>query len=444
MEDCRSKGMDRMKVFERQKVILQWQRIYEFQLHTLKHIATALLAASLDDPGSPSDRDSGRSPGARSSKGPPSLYIPGEITRQPLIFERRVVAYASPYNPGAKEMAIELRQKYGAAGLKFELAPRDERFAVYTMTRNELQNQGSRDRAGRLSSVRRRTAAARRSSEDETTPDRHHSVRERLGSAPGVAAIAVAAAAKAAAQKLKRSIGAGDNTVTHMLLYLNDQTYLHEMGQRLAHEVRIAMSHNIPIVMVHENDVDRGGCQFGRFFQTTPEDLIRDGLYKKLALAAYADPLREVSLALIAKGFGAVATTAWWRRLSTFKLSTKTMFGSSARDTSSRRSEEQEPQLSVHSPPSSISASDREISEAAGPSEITVGIEERGGLRSSLSIGVEEGGHINVQDDFRGSMVAAPPPPPAMTPPELSREPSPAPTRPSSSREVEIVPHTVR
>ena len=45
---------------------------------------------------------------------------------------------------------MELKKKYGAAGLKFELAPRDERFAVYTMTRNELQNQGSRDRAGRL------------------------------------------------------------------------------------------------------------------------------------------------------------------------------------------------------------------------------------------------------------------------------------------------------
>ena len=93
--------------------------------------------------------------------------------------------------------------------------------------------------------------------------------------------------------------------LTHMLLYLNEGTYTQEEGERLADEVRGAMLNNVPLVMVHENDATKGGCEFSTFFRTTPEDLIRDGLYKKLALAAMPPPLRDVSLALIAKEFGA-------------------------------------------------------------------------------------------------------------------------------------------
>jgi len=94
-----------------------------------------------------------------------------------------------------------------------------------------------------------------------------------------------------------------------MLLYLNKETFLHSVGDKLAHEVRVAMSNNIHIVMVWENDPDRGGCQFSAFMQSTPEDLIRDGLYKKLAISCLAPPLRTVSHALIAKGLGASTAT---------------------------------------------------------------------------------------------------------------------------------------
>jgi len=59
------------------------------------------------------------------------------------------------------------------------------------------------------------------------------------------------------------------------------------------------------MVMVHENDVADGGCEFARFFETTPQDLISDGLYKALAYAWYPDPFRQVSVALVALAFGA-------------------------------------------------------------------------------------------------------------------------------------------
>ena len=85
------------------------------------------------------------------------------------------------------------------------------------------------------------------------------------------------------------------------------------------------------MVMLHENDEAAGGCQFARFFETTPQvtprnkpgpkpeaalsstpsltlskqDLIVDGLYKALAYAWFPEPFRAVSVALVAQAF-------WW------------------------------------------------------------------------------------------------------------------------------------
>ena len=98
-------------------------------------------------------------------------------------------------------------------------------------------------------------------------------------------------------------------TLTHcaqMLLYLNEDTFKNEIGARLAVEVRAAMRLGLTIVMVHENDRERGGCVFAKFFQTTPEDLINVGLYKKIATAFHQEPLRPISLVMLAKEIGAV------------------------------------------------------------------------------------------------------------------------------------------
>ena len=90
-----------------------------------------------------------------------------------------------------------------------------------------------------------------------------------------------------------------------MLLYLCHETYLGEEGKALAEELRRARQAGFPVVMLHENDMDNGGCEFGRFFETTPQDLIADGLYKALALAAYPGVFWPVSVALVATALGA-------------------------------------------------------------------------------------------------------------------------------------------
>ena len=115
---------------------------------------------------------------------------------------------------------------------------------------------------------------------------------------------------------LQLSAGPPPAVGTHFLLYLAHETFVGEAGERLAEEVRRMMRANQPIVMLHENDMANGGCEFARFFSTTPQDLIADGLYRSLALAYCPGHFRPVSIALVAKKLGAAAYRqglhAWW------------------------------------------------------------------------------------------------------------------------------------
>ena len=110
-------------------------------------------------------------------------------------------------------------------------------------------------------------------------------------------------------EKGSSSASGGTAEVTHFLLYLNVNTYLEAAGERLAEELRKARVAQLPIVMAHENDPALGGCEFGRFFSTTPADLIGDGLYTALALACYPGEHRAASMALLAKCLGAEKVT---------------------------------------------------------------------------------------------------------------------------------------
>ena len=62
---------------------------------------------------------------------------------------------------------------------------------------------------------------------------------------------------------------------------------------------------------MHELDDQSGGCEFSRFFDTTPRDLVVDGIYKTLATALAPGMHRAVSIALIAKAMGARNPSQW-------------------------------------------------------------------------------------------------------------------------------------
>ena len=51
----------------------------------------------------------------------------------------------------------------------------------------------------------------------------------------------------------------------------NQDTFVGDKGELFADEVRAARANGFPIVMVHENEEAAGGCEFARFFETTPQ-----------------------------------------------------------------------------------------------------------------------------------------------------------------------------
>ena len=122
---------------------------------------------------------------------------------------------------------------------------------------------------------------------------------------PGASAVA---ADLAAVMESVVSSDAGWSSATHFLLYLNNQTYQDEAGEELARELREARAKDskTKIIMVHENDLERGGCEFGIFFDgRTPPDLQQGGLYSDLAFALYSGPFWPVSVGLVAGALGA-------------------------------------------------------------------------------------------------------------------------------------------
>ena len=59
------------------------------------------------------------------------IYVPGEITETPLSFRRAVRIYASPNNPGAREVADVLKKAMAGLELSTEPPPAATHFLLY-------------------------------------------------------------------------------------------------------------------------------------------------------------------------------------------------------------------------------------------------------------------------------------------------------------------------
>jgi hypothetical protein len=99
-----------------------------------------------------------------------------------------------------------------------------------------------------------------------------------------------------------------------MLLNLNAQTFIGYNGAVLAYEVRKARMQGLPLVLVHECDPLRDGCGFDRFLQSTPQDLINTGLYRRLAVPLQPGAHRVISIHLLARELGASKISGRLRR----------------------------------------------------------------------------------------------------------------------------------
>ena len=239
----------REQLFDDEHRVTEWHRIQAFQVVSLVRIAEDMLR-QLD----------GFDAGV-------SLYIPGSLLVQRLVFKTPVVLYVSRHNWGATAAAQELCL----------------RFPEISVTESLVLPQ-----AGPPGGVLGRAISQ--------------------GSLHRVASRLVVEMQSSAASSQAQVVDATQETITrptHFLLYLNEQTYVDDDGA-LAGEVREALAAGLPVAMIHEKDEARHGCDFGRFFETTPKDLIDGGLYNALAVAFMSgDAYRAVSEKLFAKNLGA-------------------------------------------------------------------------------------------------------------------------------------------
>ena len=242
-------------VFDGREVIL-WLRVRAFQVISLKMIVSLVLehaapipqaSPTATPPDSPRDSNAVRgqsSPIARLRKSlgwnespvvPPGparnepaplgseLYIPGdEISRKRLTFVKPTTIIISANNPGAAEVAEELR----ARQVQLSIASyADFQLALETST-----------------SFSRGTM----------------SLSQRLRQLPMHAQLRV--------ERLKR-LKRLASTQEFFLLYLDASTWEGEEGSLLSDEVMEVMKAGYNIILLHEQDPQRGSCEFERFLQ---------------------------------------------------------------------------------------------------------------------------------------------------------------------------------
>ena len=283
--------------------VITFHRIKDFQVVSIKLLAQEVLQ---ECPNFKIKHLSSQGNLRGDEKPDVQLSLPGEVTRKKLSFDRPITVYVSPHNPGAAAAMVALQEGFQTLGrptkrlslmgrtskgkLNRSTASRDENSTAPASTPAPVS--GS---AAKASTSKATASTSRGPIRTTETPPRDVMHRE------GVVLEHLMHLAANKMHLTKR----GTKEATHMLLYLNDETFVGEEGELFANEVRCAHTNGFPVVMVHENDEAAGGCEFARFFETTPQDLISDGLYSALAYAWYPDPFRQVSVALVAQAFGA-------------------------------------------------------------------------------------------------------------------------------------------
>ena len=289
--------------------IIAWQRIPEYQAISLRLIAEKMLA---------------RAPAYMGK--PPSaiqLYLPNSIHRQELRLPRGTCVHVSENNPGARELADEIVTHLLSNRTKstdYEIVPK---FSSKSAKRKQSCHSGEVSSPERGNGSRQSLGKQESRSSISMTIHAAEALSARAAEAltmKGDLASVVEEAFVTRAEGLsEESIGDADDgqLVTHMLLLLNTETFRGDEGDDLCDEIFAARSQGIEVIMAHESDSQRGGCEFVHFFEVTPQRLISDGLYDKIAIDCKAEPYRQVSLSLIAKALGAKpanSTSEFWSR----------------------------------------------------------------------------------------------------------------------------------
>ena len=298
--ECASKR--RMQVFEgggdEERPVITWQRAREFQIVAMREICAALLHAAPEYSG---------------AEDPPDLYVPGEVSFQLFAFERPVKLWVSPHNPGARRMAEELVEHVEKWRAEMAKQRGSQSPTLVLIEGGQSQSTSASSSSSSSSSPPPSPPEVPPADVPPPRPTLRRSASLLSGQHLHGSTRLIQLSEILTGPRAGRS--ADPNAA---LLYLNRQSFVGLPGQRLAEEIRLALRvSRSSLVLAHELDPERGGCSFDALLHNTPEDLISLGLYKKLAVACHPEPLRSVSLTLVAKALGAVPVQPWLQHMAT-------------------------------------------------------------------------------------------------------------------------------
>ena len=287
IDECRADWRDAL--FNAGREVVQWHRVQIFQTESIKCIAAQLLHAS---------------PAYNHLTSPPAVTVRGEAAQQRLNFPRHCLLYASPHNPGAEAAMRELESSFNSELLRVTAdTPRQLQAPLALRAGAQWMNRAGVGRAngllGRALGLGHTESTTRLRRSSSTRGDGSH--RDDL--VRGDSMSRSLSRATSFMDRLKRALV--HNRVTHLVLYLNEHTFVGNAGSELAREVRLALEMGLPIFLVHEVDAARDGVEFERMFRTTPHDLIQSGLYSPIAVPFHSGVHRAVSFAVAAKALGA-------------------------------------------------------------------------------------------------------------------------------------------
>ena len=341
---------------------IPWVRQPDFQLETLKQIATATiqgceerllagLTCATDhkslakDHGSVDRSMKDRGAQERSQKVDRSssitrprqktaihLFLPGEIglSHWKLPKVRGIVRGChcltySGANPGASEVAVCISN-----AVQNLTVQTNTRYGTVGGGKKVLKNVASASgRSSFFSAGGARKALKKMSSNMASSSFRSTSLRSSMSDRTRSSRF----------QPLPNLLGVGGTPEEAFLLLLSTQTFVGEDGARLADEVRRVLSDGVPILLVHVVEGEPDGCEFDRFFETSessgpdphhslnlaampdrggcayrvtaPSDLVAAGLYRPIALQWFKrSGFNSVSVALIGQWLGARRTTS--------------------------------------------------------------------------------------------------------------------------------------
>ena len=299
---------------DRATEVIAWHRIRDFQLLSLKLLCQRVLKASPLYGGVVSK---GAAPPSSSRKSlPTDLVLPGEIlTLQLSCKDDHVWLFCSPQNPACRSVGREIARQIDGVHVVTKapwahdpLAQPDSHNSATSPERTSGGRSNSVSGRGEHSSTSERLLEfGDRMRRRMRTASRGRLSRNRLrtitrsGSSFTNARMSV----HFQSQQSDSEDFIDEDARVAMLLYLNEQTFVGAMGDALAQQVRETRAAGIGIVLAHENDVSKGGGPFARLFQTTPKDLVDDGLYHDIAIALYDGPHRAIGVAMLGQALGA-------------------------------------------------------------------------------------------------------------------------------------------